>query len=358
MAARSWVDDGCGAAVLARTVREPRWNHQQSEIVGYSRRFSWFPDCASRDARAGARGQGCARICARNPRTSEPFSLSYVNHRVSGSLAVLERFSPEPGGAEWHADGGFLRFSHCLAGGKGCDRRCLVELPRPSGLARGGGGESFGDFALGDRPGRKAGTRGDGGCASSAPDRPDRAWRVAPGRSGSGGPCCGGRLGRENGGFLRFRAPLSDDVGRAMLEAMPQRRGNPPFPDTRPLPDRLGRSCVASSPWSRPRRSRQGGDRSRRGTPMSPIAGSAPLHHAGARDWRNLLSRSGHDLSRKGWNAAETTQPGGAKDGSGLGRWPRTPKPITGRGGGIDRVAGRLRRWPEATAEARHVKRG
>ena len=225
--------DRAWGAVLARTGREPRQNQQVTEITGQLRPVLRFWGIASRDVRA--------RACARTPahhargelRTTEPHLIIHKYHRVSGSVAVLARFWPEPA---MHCTPQTRRkpsFSIKICGGYSISARSCLPIMPIRGQKDGRGAKSFG-------AGNAAGAAiGLGGLVEVG--QLGRAIGVVD---------QGARATGKNGGFLRVSEGRSGRVGTAMLERAVQSGGNAWLVEAR---QQLGR-LTAGAPGAADRR--------------------------------------------------------------------------------------------------------
>lgn len=215
---QSWLSSGSGGAVPARTGLEPLKNHQSIVIAALSARFQRFQLCASRDARMGPRMSARACRGAVNAGTLEPLIFIYIYQVVSGSKAVLVRFSLEPLTRQCRESGGIARFLIKLGTGYWLTPTGPDRVEGSSTVNGSRGAKSFGDFAP--------------GLGGRQLERRDLTR-------------CG-----ENGGNLPFLARRSGLVGRVMLEGWPQGRGNGSVVVSAPLPVRLGRRARGGIDWT------------------------------------------------------------------------------------------------------------
>lgn len=190
--------DGSGGAVLTRTSREPRENHQVIEITGQLRPVLGFSRRASRYVRARVYARAHAHNARGNTRTTEPHNIIQVEQCVNGSSEVLGWFSLEPAYRAGLQPTENSQFRNKIGGGYSISAHvCHPDLPMK-----------------GQKDGRGAKTFGAGIPAGRLGDRVDAAdLDQAQGVVG-------------NGGFLRVCGGRSTCVGTAMLEQSSERRGN------------------------------------------------------------------------------------------------------------------------------------
>ncbi len=336
---------GFGLVVLVGTATEPRQNYQVSEIVSVSSRFSRFSVCASRDV--------CARVCAHtrtcrgslNHRTTEPLTLISIYQKVSGSVEVLERFSPRTDGTACLADGGFLPISIILAGGNAALASSDGRYRPISTPAQARAGKSFGVFA--SARGREIGAQ--------LLDRP------APGvlELGANRP---GRAGGRNGGNPPFVSSPHRHVGRIVLEGSAQTCGIASLQPICRLPVRLARRAVARR--SMAGLGTMGGVCSTPGHPPAPPfrgrRSSSMLAHELHRIWIDVAGsrrdRRPSPISGEHAGVSNACQNLGPTIGSGSGGFPitRADRAVMAGAGG----AGIPRRIANASVGGRYVNRG
>lgn len=272
----------------------------------------------------------CARMCAQacvygvcqNAGTSEPTSIPFLFHRVSGSRAVPERFQLEPFGCFRMARPVSSTKPNILAGGNGRELVRIGPDRAASNVERGRGGESFGDCA---RP---------GSCSSWCGSGRIELTRCARARS-------------ANGGILRFLPGRIGHVGKAMFEASRQGIGSAGFSGARRQPVRLAQ-----------------GSRGRLDPARAPAHPVCPHRgRAGPQGWsRGTLAKFGSSirLPELRRSRAEDAECSAAATGRGQGWKPdQGAMRATGRGEMAGLSAGEWRpgRNSEATARCASVKR-
>lgn len=219
--------DRARGAVLARTGREPRQNQQTTEIAGQLRPVLRFWGVASRDVRARAYARTPAHHAREKLRTTEPHLNIYIDHGVSGSVAVLARFWSEPVVQGTPQTRRKPSFSIKIGDGYSISpRSCLPILP-----------------IRGQEDGRGAKSFGAGNAAGAAIGA---AGLVKVGQLGAsiGAVDQGARASGKNGGFLRVCAGRLGRVGTAMLERGAQIGGNARFAERR---QQLGRLTAGAA---------------------------------------------------------------------------------------------------------------
>lgn len=328
---------GSGVAVPSGTCVEPGWNHQHIENVALFTRFQWFRAVASRDARTGLCVCTCAYMCEGIAGTLEPLTYCYVNQWVIGSKAVPSGFQLEPLRCPALTNGSFLRFRNILAGGYGRDGLIHERDRRRSGLLRGRGRESFGDF----------------GDAAVLGERFVQGGWVRVAGSGEAGGVASSGAGL-NGGNPRFLECDQRHVGSVMLEGMAERRGFLPFPDAGRMPVRLARRAPGGRADARSRLAKAPRGVDRPGHPPMPPFAPRPAPRALARQtvriWIGFAPAQHQGICTAG---SGTRQSGGGWIGSGCGLSRANPAACKLGRGSI--FAGNPRRMGQVIGRRAHV---
>jgi hypothetical protein len=309
MAGQLVASIGFGVTVAGATALQRCCNSQSIDIYAVSGPVAWLRAEAPRHVRVRVCVRVRARICARKSAILQPSEYVITYHMVMDCRTVAERLRLQPWRCEACGSRSTGAAVDILAGGY----RAAAAPGASSGVERGQGGETFGDFGqLGAR------LVLDGGGSIEA----DRAGR--------------------NGGFLRVSRPRRGAVGRVLLEGWAQGADCAALFAVERQPVRLmdprGGRAMAIGIEAPPLPPMAGDDRSS-SIGREAFEVSSGLRHGRAGASARLVR------SAKGW---------GGTFGSGIGGKRRRAKAGTaGRGawGGL----AILRRWAHASGEADRV---
>lgn len=308
---------GVGWTVPARTIQNQRQNQQPIEILRFCASVLGFSGIASRHVRVGACVGVYTHMHTRKARTSEPSNLYVLKQVVSGSLAVLTWFWPEPATVACLESVAISSFPIKIVG-RYCVNHAQIGL---RGLVAVEGGRKVWAFSPSASPISRTGQlRREVDVAIWTAT----AWAWL------------------DDGFLRVCEGAAGHVGTVRLERWPVQRSNASFQRPMHLPIRM----AETTPWARTGH-----------PPLAPFRRRAPSSSLALERGRILIGyRAGSSrinlygsLGRRGEAARKVRLDTGPGEGWGSHLNPRS----TGWGRKV--AAGKLHRFRQAIEGAAHV---